>query len=173
MRDKKVLRIVMCAMFAALACVATLVIQIPSPMNGYVNLGDCIVLLGAFLLGPVYGAAAGAVGSALADLISGYAHYVPGTFVIKGVMALVAGIIFIKMKNKNVSSVLGAIAAEVIMVLGYFAYAGMLLGKGLATAASIPGNLVQGLIGIIVSVVVYMILDKSGALKRINSENKK
>ena len=49
MRNQKVLKIVICAMFAALACVATMVIQFPSPMNGYVNLGDCVVLLGAFI----------------------------------------------------------------------------------------------------------------------------
>lgn len=168
MRNQKVLKIVICAMFAALACVATMVIQFPSPMNGYVNLGDCVVLLGAFILGPVYGAAAGGIGSMLADIFSGYAHYAPGTLIIKAVMAFVAAIIFKQLKNKTLSSVLGAIAAEVIMVLGYFAYAGMLLGKGIAAAASIPGNLVQAAVGIVVSVVLYFALEKSGALKKVN-----
>ena len=157
-----------CAMFAALACVATMVIQFPSPMNGYVNLGDCVVLLGAFILGPVYGAAAGGIGSMLADIFSGYAHYAPGTLIIKAVMAFVAAIIFKQLKNKTLSSVLGAVAAEVIMVLGYFAYAGMLLGKGIAAAASIPGNLVQAAVGIVVPVVLYFALEKSGALKKVN-----
>ncbi len=168
MRNQKVLKIVICAMFAALACVATMVIQFPSPMNGYVNLGDCVVLLGAFILGPVYGAAAGGIGSMLADIFSGYAHYAPGTLIIKAVMAFVAAIIFKQLKNKTLSSVLGAVAAEVIMVLGYFAYAGMLLGKGIAAAASIPGNLVQAAVGIVVSVVLYFALEKSGALKKVN-----
>ena len=167
MRNQKVLKIVICAMFAALACVATMVIQFPSPMNGYVNLGDCVVLLGAFILGPVYGAAAGGIGSMLADIFSGYAHYAPGTLIIKAVMAFVAAIIFKQLKNKTLSSVLGAVAAEVIMVLGYFAYAGMLLGKGIAAAASIPGNLVQAAVGIVVSVVLYFALEKSGALKKV------
>ena len=82
--------LVMTALLAALACVATLVIRIPSPTGGYMNLGDTIVLLGAYLLGGAYGAAAGAVGPALADLISGYMVYVPATLVIKAVMALIA-----------------------------------------------------------------------------------
>ncbi len=168
MRNQKVLKIVICAMFAALACVATMAIQFPSPMNGYVNLGDCVVLLGAFILGPVYGAAAGGIGSMLADIFSGYAHYAPGTLIIKAVMAFVAAIIFKQLKNKTLSSVLGAVAAEAIMVLGYFAYAGMLLGKGIAAAASIPGNLVQAAVGIVVSVVLYFALEKSGALKKVN-----
>lgn len=46
-------------------------------MQGYVNLGDCAVLMSAWVLGPLYGGAAAGIGSALADLLSGYAHYVP------------------------------------------------------------------------------------------------
>ena len=93
MQDKttKLLRLVMTGVLMALACVATMVIQIPSPTHGYMNLGDCVVLLSGCLLGPVYGAVAGGVGSALADLLSGYAVYVPGTLVIKAVMAALAG----------------------------------------------------------------------------------
>lgn len=67
MGDKKILKLVLAAMFASMVCVATMVIKIPTPTNGYVNLGDCIVLLSGWLLGPVYGVAAASVGSMLAD----------------------------------------------------------------------------------------------------------
>ncbi len=53
------LRLVMAALLAAMTCVATMVLVVPSPTGGYMNLGDAVVLLGVFLLGPVYGAAAG------------------------------------------------------------------------------------------------------------------
>ena len=58
-------------MFIALTCVATMFLQIPVPgmANGYVNLGDAILLIGAFFLGPVYGAVAAGVGAALADIL--------------------------------------------------------------------------------------------------------
>ena len=82
---------VLCAMLAALCCLATLVLQIPSPIGGYLNLGDGFVLASAFLLGPWYGALAAGIGSALADLLGGYVQYVPGTFVIKALMAAAAG----------------------------------------------------------------------------------
>ena len=72
-------------LFAALGCAGTMVIQVPSPTGGYMNLGDAVVILGAWLLGPAYGAAAGGVGPAMADLLSGYAVYVPATLVIKAV----------------------------------------------------------------------------------------
>lgn len=167
MKNKKLTKLVICGMFAAITCVATMVIQIPSPMSGYVNLGDCVVLLGAFLLGPVYGAVAGGVGSMLADLISGYVIYVPGTLIIKALMGLVAGIIFVRLKNKNtyLSLVSSGIAAELIMIAGYFLYAMLILGNGLSAAASIPGNVVQGIAGIIVSTALYKILKK--ALKSV------
>ena len=84
MSDKKVQKLVVSALMAALTYVATMVVQIPSPMNGYVNLGDCFVLLSGWLLGPWYGGAAAGIGSMLTDLLYGYGYYAPGTFVIKG-----------------------------------------------------------------------------------------
>lgn len=78
MSDSKIKKMVLTALLAALTCVATMIIQIPSPMNGYVNLGDCFVLLSGWLLGPWLGFAAGGIGSMLADIFTGYAHYAPG-----------------------------------------------------------------------------------------------
>lgn len=83
MSGKHVRLLVLAALFTALTTVATMVIQIPSPMSGYVNLGDCMVLLSAWVLGPFVGAAAGGIGSMLADIITGYAYYAPGTLIIK------------------------------------------------------------------------------------------
>ena len=58
MKHEKLIKLVLAALFAALTCVATMLIHIPMPAtNGYINLGDGMVLLGAFLLGPVYGMA--------------------------------------------------------------------------------------------------------------------
>ena len=87
---KNTKNLVFAALLAAVTCVATLVIHIPSPLNGYINLGDCFVLLSGWLLGPVYGFLAAGIGSGLADLFLGYAVYAPATFVIKGLVALAA-----------------------------------------------------------------------------------
>lgn len=173
MTDSKIRKLVLAALMAALCTIMTMVIQVPSPMQGYVNLGDCAVLMSAWVLGPLYGGAAAGIGSALADLLSGYAHYVPGTFAIKLVMAVAAALIFraATKKGLSASSVLGQIAggvvAEVIMVLGYFAYASLWLGKGLAAAASIPGNIVQGVFGLVAATVVYTVLSRSRAVVKV------
>lgn len=168
MSDKKIRTMVMAAVLAALACVATMVIQIPSPMNGYVNLGDCFVLLSGWLLGPWWGAAAGGIGSMLADLLLGYGHYAPGTLVIKGLMALVGALVFKALGKKSAAALVSGVVSEVIMVVGYFGYAGLLLGKGIGAAASIPGNLVQGAMGLVIGLVLFVLLRRSKALDKLN-----
>ncbi len=90
-------KLILAALFAALSCVATMSIRIPTPgTNGYIHPGDAIVILSGVILGPVWGFLAGGIGSALSDLIGGYFMYVPVTFVIKGLIALVAGLIYEK-----------------------------------------------------------------------------
>lgn len=173
MKDKKIKKLVVAALFAALATIMTMVIQVPSPMQGYVNLGDCAVLLAAWILGPVYGGAAAGIGSMLADLLSGYAHYAPGTLIIKLAMAVVAALVFKSVKDSTstkkvlCAQVIGGVLAEAVMVLGYFGYCALWLGKGLAAAASIPGNIVQGVFGLVAAVAVYTLLDRCHGLKYI------
>ena len=121
----KINKIVISALFAALACVATMIIKVPTVgTNGYVNIGDSIVLLCAWLIGGVYGGLAAGIGPALADLISGYPSYVLGTLVIKFLMGVAAYAVFKLVKNFNriVAYVVSSIVAEIIMVFGYFIY---------------------------------------------------
>lgn len=73
----KVKALVLTGLFAALGCVATMVLVVPSPTGGYMNLGDAVVLLGTYLLGPVCGAVAGGIGPALADLLAGLHRLCP------------------------------------------------------------------------------------------------
>ena len=69
MKDKTIRKLVLSAMFAALSCAATMVIQIPIA-TGYLNFGDGLCLLAGWILGPWYGFAATGLGSALADLLA-------------------------------------------------------------------------------------------------------
>lgn len=167
MSDKKIRKLVIGAMMAALTYVATMVIQIPSPMNGYVNLGDCFVLLSGWLLGPWYGGAAAGIGSMLTDLLSGYGHYAPGTFVIKGLDALVAALLFRTMGRTSTAALVSGLVGEAIMVAGYFGYAALLLGKGLGAAASIPGNLVQATMGLLIGFLLLKVLQKTRIAEKI------
>ncbi len=162
--NNKIFKLVFAAMFTALCCVATMMIRIPTVgTNGYVNIGDTIVLLSAWMLGGVYGMAAAGLGSAMADLLAGYTQYVPGTFVIKFLMALVAIMVFNFMtklvKVKFVSYIVSGVLAETVMVVGYFLYESTLLGYGLAAASSIPGNMIQGVTCLVLGVVAINALE--------------
>lgn len=149
MRSDKIRKMTQTALFTALTCAATMVIHIEMPATqGYLNLGDAFVLLGGWMLGPLYGAFAGGVGSALADLFQGYAHYVPGTLVIKGLMALVAALACRSDRHLRLRRVLGGLAAEGWMVLGYYLYALGFLSSAATALTSIPGNLLQGAVGL-------------------------
>lgn len=162
----KVKKLVLAALFAALAYCATLIIHIPSPIGGYLNLGDCIVLLAGWLLGPAYGAAAAGLGPALADLTLGYTSYIPGTFVIKALMAVVAYYAAKAVPGKTVvKSVVSGVLAEVVMVGGYFCFEATILGNGLGAAVGIASNLMQALAGIVCAVLIKLILDKKNLWK--------
>ena len=167
MENNKTKKIVMASMFAALCCVATMIIKIPSPLKGYLNLGDCIVLLSGFMLSPLYGFLAAGIGSALADLFAGYIVYAPATFVIKGAMALIAYFGFEllhKTAGTTPSRIVSAIVAEIVMVGGYFVFEGFMYGF-LPSAVNIPANAVQGVAGIILGVILAKIFDKGFNLK--------
>ena len=157
-------KIVIAAMLAALTCVATMIIKIPSPLKGYINLGDCVVLLAGWLLSPVYGFLAAGLGSALADLFSGYLIYAPATFLIKGSMALIACFGFRLLQRKggkhNVAWILSGLVAEVLMILGYFVFEGFLYGFG-PSVVNIPANAVQGLAGLILGCLLAKAFEKA------------
>ena len=161
----KTQKMVLAALIASLTCVATMLVKIPSPLKGYLNLGDCVVLVSGWVLSPLYGFLAAGIGSALADVFSGYIIYAPATFVIKGLMALAAYLIFKALKTIKVtySRVIGGIIAEIIMVLGYFLFEGALYSFS-ASVVNIPANAIQGVAGLILGIVLVKIFDKSNII---------
>ena len=161
--QSKTKKIVLAALMAALACVATMIVKIPSPMKGYLNLGDCIVLLIGFMLPGGYGFLAAGLGSALADVFSEYFIYAPATFLIKGAMALIVWLSLKLLRNKLgrlPSQIVGGVIAEIVMVLGYYVFEGCLYGF-VPSLVNIPANAVQGAAGLVIGVVLIKLLEKA------------
>ena len=159
----KTKKIVIASLLAALACIATMIIKIPSPLKGYINLGDCVVLTAGWMLSPAYAFLAAGLGSAFADIFSGYATYAPATFVIKGLMALIAfyGFKLLHKKLGNMTSrLISGVFAEIIMVLGYFIFEGFLYGFA-PSVVNIPPNAIQGIAGLIIGIMIIKALEKS------------
>lgn len=163
MQSEKLKKLTLAGAFAALTAIFTLLIQIPSPTKGYINTGDVLVNLSAWVLGPVYGGAAAGIGSAMADLISGYTVYAPATLIIKAGMAVVSYLVYTRFSRKQktfFSLLAGAVAAEIVMIAGYALFAGVLYGSAASALLSVPENLVQGIFGAVVSSVIYEAIRK-------------
>ena len=156
-------KLVFAALLAALTCVATMIIKIPSPLKGYINLGDCVVLTAGWMLSPLYGFLAAGLGSALADLFSGYFVYAPATFLIKGLMALAAWFIY-KMLSKKINSpvsrIISGFVAELIMIGGYYIFEGFMYGFE-ASLVNMPANTIQGVAGLVLGFALIKILEKT------------
>ncbi len=161
---QKMQRLCLAAILAALCCAATF-IHIPYPL-GYLNLGDCIVLLCGVLLPPLWAMAAAGVGSALADLFLGYALYAPATLLIKALMALVVAL-FLRHRIRNSFALLGGILSEGWMVLGYFLYEMLLYGAAPAAQSALSVNLPQGAVNLAAAAVLFLLLQKSKLLHKM------
>ena len=175
MKHQSLLKIVLCAMISALVCVATMIITVPSPLGGFLNLGDGLVLLAGWLLGPLYGFLAAGLGSALADLFLGYAFYIPGTFLIKGLSGLLCAVLIRRLvciRKRPVQFVLAGVVAEIEMILGYFAYSAIFGGEGWGAVVSIPGNAVQGVAGICVFTVLAIVFEKYRLVELFTDQRK-
>lgn len=171
MRIEKTMTLTYTAMLTAMVCVATMLIRIPTAV-GYTNLGDGFVLLGAFLFGPLYGALAGGIGSMLADVLSGYAFYAPGTLLIKGLSAAIAALLWRAMccrgSKHGWKRSLAAVVAELWMAAGYWGFETLILCEPRAALSAIPNNLAQGLVGVVLGMVLYYALSKLPIWKKVH-----
>ena len=159
LRKKDIRQMTTCAMCMALITVSTMIIRFPIPATeGYIHPGDGLLLLSAFSLGAVYGALAAGLGSALADILSGYALYAPATLIIKAFSGLIAAAVFLKMRtvlnmHENICILFAGLLAELWMVLGYFLFECFLFSPGVGMAG-MPFNLVQGIFGIVIALIL-------------------
>jgi len=138
----KTRRITMVAIMAALIFVITWLVKFPVPGTGgaYLNFGDIIIYMCAYILGGPLTALAAAIGSGFADLAVGSAVYIIPTIIIKGLMGFVAGSIN---KKQNLGFyVVACITAGAIMTGGYALFEYFAFDAAYALTA-MPFNLIQ------------------------------
>ena len=153
------------AIFTTIVFVFTFIIRIQVPATGgYYNIGESGVYLAALIGGPLVGAIAGGLGSALSDLI-GYPIYAPGTLIIKGIEGYATGYMFKFMMSRGKSLKLGGVISCLVggffMVLGYLLYETFIINF-VSALAEIPGNIGQVVIGVIIAVPVVIALKEMG-----------
>lgn len=158
-RNIRTRKLVLAAMFCALTFLGTC-IAIPVPLAGNLNFGDGFLLVAAWTLGLPWGLGA-ALGAMLSDLVMGYGIYIPATLVIKALMVVAAVLLRRALEGihlpRLVRRILPALAAELIMVGGYYLFESLfVLGSFAAALPNIPFNLLQGLFGIIIATLVTL-----------------
>ncbi|MGI6721390.1 MAG: ECF transporter S component [Anaerovoracaceae bacterium] len=162
---------VMTALMMGLIMLMTFIIRIPVPASeGYIHLGDCMIFMAVLLLGWKRGAVAAGVGSALADLIGGYAFYAPVTLVVKFVMAMLVGLFIERAVKKGftggrfiVMEVLGMALGGAFMCGGYYLAESLFYGNWFTPLLAIPMNILQFGVGIVIATLLAHALYKTPA----------
>ena len=178
-KNQKLFRIALTGVFAALSYVVFTFLQIKIPLPGgdatSIHLGNAVCVLGALLLGGVYGGIGGAIGMTIGDLLDPvYVVYAPKTFLLKFCIGLITGIIAHKIGKISQSTdqkkvwvftifaAAGGLLFNVIFdpLIGYF-YKILILGKPMAEVTlgwNIASTSINAVTSGIVSVLVYMAL---------------
>lgn len=149
-RSQDLRRLIYMALFIALIFVATNIrVHIPILMatGGLVHLGSLMLFVIAVKYGKTYGAVSGAIGMTIMNLVTEFAHWAPGTFMIRLTMGYVVGKLAETKEGQGTSfqrNVLALLAGGVVHIIGYWLYEGLFLGIGLVPSlGSVPGNILQ------------------------------
>lgn len=170
--NNRIYMTVMTGLMVCMILVTTSLFKVPVPFSqGYVHLGDSMIFLAVLLLGHKNGAMAAGVGSALGDLLGGFAMWAPFSFIIKFLMAYLMGAFVEAMEKRghpvagrhgfSAMELVGMILAGVEMTFGYFLVERMFYGNWAAAAIGIPWNIGQFALGCFCCVIISEALYKT------------
>ena len=164
MKKKNIKLMCITGIFSALVFVVTAYLHIPT-YNGYVHCGDGVIFIAACILPMPYSIVVGVLGAMLADLLTGFAVWAPGSMIIKGLLAL----LFTCQSNKIITkrNLIMLLPAALISAGGYYLYEALITGSFVAPLAGIPASLVQAVASSIVYVVLGVAMDKYDIKKRM------
>lgn len=162
----KTYKLIITSMLIALVFVATMLLNIKLPISangGLIHLGAAMLFIASILFGPKKGAIAGAFGMGLFDLVAGWTLWAPITFLTRGLQGYLIGkIAWSKGRNGNnlAFNLLAIIVSTPPMLAGYYIGEAIIFKSWIIPLASIPGDLVQTIIGILVAIPACIALKK-------------
>jgi uncharacterized membrane protein len=145
------------AVMTALVLGLTFIHIAPTPIGGYIHLGDVAINFAALAFGPWAGLIAAGLGTALADILSGYATFAPLTLISHGLQGLIVGWIYWKRPSTS-TMILAVIAGSLVLVLGYFIGESLFFGGPGYAITEVPWNLVQEAVGALGALVYIAVL---------------
>lgn len=160
--NKSLKNLVMAALFAALSCVATSIIRIPTPgTGGYIHPGDAIVILSGVFLGPVYGLFCRRYWFSTLWFHRWLFRICTYNFCYKRTHCIYSRLYFPEScannHSKQLAVAFGGVADIILVAGGYFICELPMYGIG--AAASIPSNIIQGVSGLIIASILYPLLN--------------
>lgn len=172
MRNEKVKNMVITAMLIALVYLATNInIRLPISITGggLVHLGMAMSIFAAIVFGKIKGAISAGIGMTLFDILSDYFLWAPFTLVISILIGYTVGAIASR-KNNILFYIIAVFAASIIKVSGYYITEVILYHSFISPINSIPGNIMQMIVGGLVAVPLAVIIKKHPAFKEINTQ---
>ncbi|MBQ6627144.1 MAG: TIGR04002 family protein [Ruminococcus sp.] len=165
MKNEKLKYLCISGVFIALVFVVTAYLHIPTN-NGYIHVGDGLIYLVACLLPWPYAIAVGAGGAFLADCLTGFAIWAPGSVIIKSLT-----VFLFTSKKENVINVRNSLAlfpATVLCAGGYYLYEALIYSNFVSPLAGIPASITQSLASSVVFIVLGIAIDKMKVKSKIN-----
>ncbi len=153
------------AILATVVCVTTAyLLHIPFGANGaYIHLGDTFIYLAAALLPKPYAMTVGALGSAMADLLTA-PIWAPGTMIIKAALVLP----FPKAHGKMIQrkTYFSLLIAALITMASYAVYERILFGTWAGAVLSLVSSLVQSIASAALFITIGFTLDRIHFLQK-------
>lgn len=147
------------AVFSAIVCVATLLIQIPIPL-GYFNIGNSLILFFSCLLPFPYGMIVGSMGCAIADLLS-YPVWTVPTIIIKALMVLCFyGLQKFPIKNRTGKLIVASIISMLIPFIGYTLSGCIIYGNFLTGLTQAPGLFIEYVANVALFAIIILATKK-------------
>lgn len=164
MNKQRIKLICIAGLFTAVVFVFTAYFHIPSH-TGYTHVGDGFIYLAACMLPLPYAVFVGAGGALLADCLTGFAIWAPGSVIIK-----TAAVLFFSRKSEKIicaRNFAALIPAAVLCIGGYYLYEALITGNFVAPLAGIPGYITQTVLSVAVYVAIGLAFDKFGMKSRV------
>lgn len=164
MKNHRIKLMCFTGLFTALVFVVTAYLHIPT-YNGYVHVGDGLIYIASCLLPWPYAMFVGAGGALLADCLTGYAIWAPGSVIIKGITVLV-----FSNKGKKINTrrnLWALLPAAIICAGGYYLYESLITGSFIASLEGIPSSITQSVASSVIFVILGLAIDKIGFKQKL------
>ncbi|GEN83077.1 membrane protein [Sporosarcina luteola] len=162
----KTFDLVLTAILSTLVLVTTMFINIKLPIGqgGLIHLGTATLFIVAILFGPKKGALAGAIGMGLFDIFGGWIIWAPTTIIARALQGYIVGKIAWSNGHRGDSvklNILAAVASTPVMLAVYYIGQGIMYNNWVAPLASIPGDIIQSVVGLLVAIPLCLALKKT------------